>query len=426
MPFLILNLGVEMIYVLHSRLRAQAVPADKAEGVMRDIGTNLFSSAFVSELFTPQPLYTPASVMQVFATLSTSSVMHLSENSMKKLCDLVFMTVKYQTLTLRHPLELYELTLNHLDTVLELLPPPVHGLVQDAMARLHGLASTFYMGDWATVRRTVLNFFGGRHVRVSVFLDNGVQDVATGAFKIPRDVYLTPLPSCLPPGLISFYTKLTAASFEHPDARLPYPPSIPVRSWDPKQRAMRMTTNGFDMYAASTSSSASPGTRNFSDPLGRQTREMPLPRSAQSSHGGAALSTNAQALSHAEKQRAYDAEVNYLASIAGTGHRAPGVHTFELELFEDAASSSPTSSASMPASAGQSVKAAAAPNLSDTPAVAVPLSRMTASAVQAQNQQLLGILRDFDGAKSDSYVGDASATTKTAGVNDLLDIMDEI
>ncbi|KPA76270.1 hypothetical protein ABB37_08006 [Leptomonas pyrrhocoris] len=452
MPFLVLNLGVEMIFVLHSRLRAQAVPPDKAEDVMRDIGSNLFSSAFVAELFTPQPLYTPASVLQVFATLSNSSVIHLSDNSMKKLYDLVFMTVKYQLLTLRHPLELYELTLNHLDTVLELVPTSVYPRVAEAAAKVRGLASAFTVGDWATLRRSLLNFFGGRHVRVSVFLENKVQNAATGAFYIPRDTYLSPAPSCRPPGLV-YFTKVNAIGhFEHSDARLPYPPAITVGQWDPTNRTTRMTTNGFNMYAAyrststSTSSAAVRGKDSFADPLSKQTREMPMPRPAASpaaaTHGDhaanqvPAVSTSANSLSQAEQQRAYDAAANYLAKIAGATNRAPGQHTFELELFEEPAGHTTVSSmASSTASKtvtnplpSPSPSAAAATAAAASSSPAVPLSRMTASAVQEQNKKLLGIMSDFD-SRRNGDVGSSKLNSGNNGVGgggDLLDIMDEV
>lgn len=455
MPFLVLNLGVEVIFVLHSRLRAQAVPADKAEGVMRDIGSNLFSSAFMDELFIPQPVYTSASVMQIFSTLSSSSVMHLSENSLKKLYDLVFMTVKYQVLTLRHPLELYELTLNHLDAVVDLVPPSVQHAVFEAHKRVLSLAGTLTVGDWANIRRALLNFFGGRYVRVSVFLENDVQNSATGAFYIPKDRFLTPSPSCLPPGRVRFCgaSTTTAAaaaaavaegSFYHPDAHLPYPPSIPVGQWEPVDQAKRMTTNGFDMYAASASpvlpAGAARGGGDFADPLGKQTREMPLPttkrvstnssrQSGRSACGEPVVATSADALTHSERQYAYDAEVNYLAKIAGAANRAPGVQTFELELFDEldgnrasnpgaatvkAVQSPQGASASTPAVPAANI-AVSVPAPAPAPPAPVPLSRMTASAVQEQNEKLLSIMNDFDDSKA-----------KNTGTSNLLDILDEI
>jgi hypothetical protein len=464
MPFLVLNLGVEMIFVLHSRLRAQAVATDKAEGVMRDICSNLFGTAFMAELFTPQPLYAPAAVRHIFSTLSSSSIMHLSENSMKKLYDLVFMTVKYQVLTLRHPLELYELTLNHLDAVLGLAPASVHPMISEATNQVHGLAATFSVGDWANVRRSLLNFFGGRHVLVSVFLENNVQNSATGAFYIPKDTYLSPSSACVAPGLVQFpLDGSPEQSFEHPDAQLTYPPGIPVGQWDPTSRATRMTTNGFDMYAASTSvSAAAAETSGFADPLGRQTCEMPVSRSTRSSlpitagsgstrgsianststssaqYGGPVTTTSVNALTHAEKQHAYDAEVSYLAKIAGATNRAPGVQTFELELFDEHDSDGNSVNA-LPSASGVAIYSATAvthppppPTTCTTttvnapaPAV-VPLSRMTASAVQEQNKTLLGLLSGLDAPTKNRQGSGVPEAAKGKGGDNLLDIMDEL
>ncbi|KPI89074.1 hypothetical protein ABL78_1810 [Leptomonas seymouri] len=454
MPFLIFNLGVEMIFVLHSRLRAQDVPIDKAESIMCDIGSNLFSSTVVAELFTPQPVYTPASVKQVLSTLPNSSVMRLSENSMKKLYDLVFMTVKYQVLTLRHPLELYELTLNHLDAVLELVPTPARPLIAEATERVQRLADGFSMGDWADIRRSLLNFFGGRYVRVSVFLENNMQNAETGAFYIPKDAYLPPLPSCQPPGTVHLIGANAVGRFEHPDARLPYPPAIPVGQWDPRNCKTRMTTNGNDMYAAPkttkaySTDAAAGGGGNFSDPLGKQTLEIApshpaglraASSSRQGAHGGPVVSTSASAFSQAEREVAYHAEVNYLAKMAGAADRGLGVHAFELQLFAEAAGRAEANSVAAPSFAKAPVSSPPSSSCTSSDATlatrgpppsapAVPLSRMTANAMQEQNKKLLGIMRDFDAPKSHDGDGggDASAMGTQHGGSNLLDIMDEI
>jgi len=50
MPILITNLGVEMIYVLCSRLKAQSIPLDKSATVINDVVISLFDSKFMSEI----------------------------------------------------------------------------------------------------------------------------------------------------------------------------------------------------------------------------------------------------------------------------------------------------------------------------------------------------------------------------------------
>lgn len=50
MPILIYNLGVEMVYVLCSRLKAQNIPQDKSVKVVHDVVTSLFDKKFTTEI----------------------------------------------------------------------------------------------------------------------------------------------------------------------------------------------------------------------------------------------------------------------------------------------------------------------------------------------------------------------------------------
>ncbi len=50
MPILITNLGVEMIYVLCSRLKAQNIPSDKSSKVINDVVISLFDKKFMTEV----------------------------------------------------------------------------------------------------------------------------------------------------------------------------------------------------------------------------------------------------------------------------------------------------------------------------------------------------------------------------------------
>lgn len=448
LPFLILNLAVEMIFVLNSRLHAQAVPPERAASVLRDIGTNIFDTAFVNELFARPAMYSSTSVLQVFTALSSSTIMRLSANSMRKLYDLVYMTVKYQVFTLRHPLELLELTLNHLDAAQKILPAEIQPLTSAAEERVLRLASTLNMGDWASTRRSLLNFFTGRHVRVSVFLENEVQDRTSGAFYIPRDAFLSPSPACKPPGLVYVAGVPQPGTFPHPDAHLPYPPRIPLGSWRPRKGAARMTSNGFDIYAAAAAAAAAGSSRSdtvaggagahatvAADPLLRQTLEMPMPKKPPFGGAGAVTAFASPStpppvsVAAEDKQCAYDAEVNSLAQLIGSVNRAGGVQHFELDLFPDGAGSSggATAVVPVPSAAPTSItNAAGSRGAGATPAI--PVTRMTASAVQEQNKKLLGIMSDFQSPK-EAGSGDAGGAVPATGgatMNDLLDIMDEL
>jgi hypothetical protein len=80
MPWIVLNLGGEMIYVLEQRLKAQAVPPGKAARVLQDVAATLLDRSFLEEkLFVPQETYSLPSTRKIFERLAHSSIMRLSE-----------------------------------------------------------------------------------------------------------------------------------------------------------------------------------------------------------------------------------------------------------------------------------------------------------------------------------------------------------
>jgi hypothetical protein len=97
LPFVVLLLGGEMIYILDQRLRSQDVPKERASRVLQDIVKSMLNKQFVSELFRPQTMYSMQSCKLIFQKLAHSSIMKLNETSMQKLFDLMLMAIKYQT-----------------------------------------------------------------------------------------------------------------------------------------------------------------------------------------------------------------------------------------------------------------------------------------------------------------------------------------
>ena len=92
-PFLIINLGGEMVYIIDQRLRAQN--SDKSLKVLEDIISTMLDDKFMNELFKPQQMYTMVSTRKVFQKLAHSSIMKLDATSMGKLFDLMLMGMKY-------------------------------------------------------------------------------------------------------------------------------------------------------------------------------------------------------------------------------------------------------------------------------------------------------------------------------------------
>ena len=84
MPFIILNMGGEMIFILEHRLRAQDIPKERSSKVLQDVVKTMYSKKFLEELFRPQETFSVASTKQIFEKLAHSSIMKLNSTSMSK------------------------------------------------------------------------------------------------------------------------------------------------------------------------------------------------------------------------------------------------------------------------------------------------------------------------------------------------------
>lgn len=82
MPFLVLNMGAEMVYILNQRLQAQNVNDSKSQKVLVDVTRAMFANGFIDELFSPQEMYSSASTKQIFEKIAHSSIMRLNKSSM--------------------------------------------------------------------------------------------------------------------------------------------------------------------------------------------------------------------------------------------------------------------------------------------------------------------------------------------------------
>eukprot|EP00945_MAST-04E_sp_MAST-4E-sp1_P006119 g6119.t1 len=184
MPCLIINMGGEMVYILHQRLAAQSIPKDKSHKVLHDVLKTMYNKKFITALFQPQPVYTNTSVRQVFDRLAHSSIMRLNETSMDKLYDLMTMGYKYQLLTCNGPEHYVQITLNHLDNVRAMLvEESVIELVDQAQRLVIEHYASMTAGTLYQLKQTLLKFFDGRKVKVSIFLQEKVQNM-DGTFKI--------------------------------------------------------------------------------------------------------------------------------------------------------------------------------------------------------------------------------------------------
>uniref|UniRef100_A0A914HP35 Protein OSCP1 n=1 Tax=Globodera rostochiensis TaxID=31243 RepID=A0A914HP35_GLORO len=172
MPFLFINMGGEMAYILDQRLQAQNVGDERSSRVLREIVAVMLSKSFLDELFEPREMYTKSGLRQHFEQIAHSSVMRLNDASLIKLFDLMTMGVKYQFLLCKEPSELVLVTMNHLDGMKAIFKD--HATIIERIDH----ASTLLMdhfGDtplWqmAVIRSELLNFLSGTCVKASQLL----------------------------------------------------------------------------------------------------------------------------------------------------------------------------------------------------------------------------------------------------------------
>lgn len=205
MPFVVVNLGAEMVFILEQRLRAQSIDTEKAQKVLQEILKFMFNKAFLEELFKPQERHSYTATKHLFTKLAHSSVMKLNENSMSKLFDLMVMGVKFQIISTTIPEELYHLTLKHLDEVSKLIAgTPSEQYVDDCRSQFVSMCKGFTAFDFTMIKQHLLAFFQDRHVKVSLFIQEKIQSL-DGTLNI----YYTgigPIFS-MKPGTVNYYSK---------------------------------------------------------------------------------------------------------------------------------------------------------------------------------------------------------------------------
>lgn len=88
LPYIILNLGAEMMFIVDQRLKAQQIPEDRSRRVMADVIRTLFSESFIDEMMRPQEIFSVLSVKKIFEKIAHSSIMRLNTTSMSKVIPL--------------------------------------------------------------------------------------------------------------------------------------------------------------------------------------------------------------------------------------------------------------------------------------------------------------------------------------------------
>ena len=207
MPFIIINLGGEMIFILEQRLRSQQVAADKGQKVLQDIVKTMLSKKFMEEVFKPQPMYSLVETRQIFVKLAHSSLMSLNESSMSKLFDLMLMGIKQQMIQTCYPEEMLHITIKHLDQLAEMVQTgtEAHQLIQEAKASFIFLVNQFNSYEFSVLKGQVSKFYQDKHTKVSLFISDETQDI-DGCVHLNisgKNVIYTPLGN--KPGTVKFF-----------------------------------------------------------------------------------------------------------------------------------------------------------------------------------------------------------------------------
>eukprot|EP00288_Rhodomonas_lens_P017833 CAMPEP_0177711876 /NCGR_PEP_ID=MMETSP0484_2-20121128/12096_1 /TAXON_ID=354590 /ORGANISM="Rhodomonas lens, Strain RHODO" /LENGTH=381 /DNA_ID=CAMNT_0019223641 /DNA_START=20 /DNA_END=1165 /DNA_ORIENTATION=- len=314
MPLMVINLGGEMMYILEQRLVAQKIPPEKARKVIADIVRTMYNPKFIQELFKPQELYSSASTRQIFERIAHSSIMRLSESSMDKLYDLMTTGFKYQVVSCKSGEELYEVTVNHLGSLREMVSPDVIPLVETATAMLTRTYTELPAGSLALLRQTLLRNLQDRKVKVSPFLLDGIQNTDGSMVLQPHGMLP---PHFQMPGQITFKQE----SGEDQIVHYPIPLSQKCELCDPDHRSML----GHNLYLKSQQREKERVAREIvQDAAARAKAAGGLPSSLGSASFTAPISTTA------------GAELNLLSTLLGMDSRKEEAEEgFKLSIFDE-------------------------------------------------------------------------------------------
>jgi hypothetical protein len=327
LPLLIFNLSGEMLYILDQRLRAQSVQVDKANKVREDIVLKLVEESFLTTVFEPQKLSSFEDCKNLFQGIAHSSIMKLNSTSMGKLFDLMVMGVKMQTLCIKYPDELLKVALNHLNAMSAL----VEGSHADHLMRtrlIPKFCERYYPCrpyQFAQIRRTLLDFFLNRSIRVSLFLSEHLQH-DDGSFYIDLEGEMCPGTAELPRTIkrISEDGRVLETKTVFPKHQMPL--GLSVSAISVHERAVKSTTvYGVNMYADSR-------------PLMRADSSV-----SQATDSTAKLersTTRNFAVSEEESKRAANWELDILADFTGVNSSQPAsvavLQLGDLELEPEA------------------------------------------------------------------------------------------
>ncbi|CAH2092769.1 unnamed protein product [Euphydryas editha] len=186
-PFIVINLGCEMIYVIDQRLKTQKVPLEKSERVLTDIVNVLLHPKLLDELFIPQPAATHAVIRQLLQDISATSIMKLDDYSMSKLWDLMTMIFKWQ-ISVATNQNIFDISRRHLRNVAALMPQYFpKDIFENALKKFDIIAQKFTDDDYNCLCSALIIWFSEYHAKISVLMRLGLQK-KDGTFSLPYTI----------------------------------------------------------------------------------------------------------------------------------------------------------------------------------------------------------------------------------------------
>ena len=181
----------------------------------------------MNEIFRKQKLLSVNVLRQMFEKLAHSSIMKLNEQSMNKvslthspyasdimthmnlmnlilkLFDLMLMVTKYQIVACNTPIDLIQITLNHLNSMTQMarLEKSLQ-LIEATKERFLETYSKMKLAHLQHIRYTILTFLQDVKTRVSIFLRDGTQE-NDGKFVIKPEGVVSC--ECQIPGTIKYF-----------------------------------------------------------------------------------------------------------------------------------------------------------------------------------------------------------------------------
>ncbi len=248
---------------------------------------------------------------------------------MDKLYDLMTMGFKYQVLCCRSPQDVVQVTLNHLEIIREIVgDPSVDVLLEGAINATVDKYMKLSAADFMLLHQTLLGFFKDRRIKVSIFLQDGIQNM-DGSIVLNMEGPVTN--GSNPPGTITYYSSAgKSGSKKVPimNSKLSSAETPCKDIWD---RKLRTTELGFNMYAKDRTNSPSIPPNNNSSAAGTtsggstsakgdEPDKMPHESAgAPKSDGGSSSpkGDEAPSKSSASSSAAARAELNLLADLLG-------------------------------------------------------------------------------------------------------------